>query len=311
MNYLAKDIQVKKTGNKYVESFLQVIVAEQGDSIRTVMAYESDLYDFECFLRPRQIKLEKASSKDIEDYMSMIVKNGLSVRTQARRLSALREFYRYLYSEEVRDVNPTELVDSPKMGKSLPKYLSEKEVSDLIVMAEKHDRRMKTMLEILYASGMRVSELVSLPVDAVLNQNQMIEITGKGQKERLVPLNEPARLAIEQWLIFREMGLKRGRTSKWLFPSKSKTGHMTRDGFFKALKKIALDVGIDPSRVSPHVFRHSFASHLIAHDADLRSVQKMLGHADIATTEVYTHVMPERLKKMVQTKHPLSFIRKI
>lgn len=297
--------------NRWIENFLEVIVAERGASPRTVHAYQSDLEDFEAFLNTRHVILEKAEGDDVADYMHLIVKNGLSAKTQARRLSALREFFRFLYSENFRDDLPTDNVDSPKTGKALPKYLSEEEVLSLLQAAEKKDIRLKTMLEILYASGMRVSELVSLPLAAVLHNNTMIEIVGKGNKQRLVPLDDPARRAIEKWLIERERYLKRGRTSKWLFPSKSKQGYMTRDAFFKELKKIALQAGIDPSRVSPHVIRHSFASHLIAHDADLRSVQKMLGHADIATTEIYTHVLEDRLKKIVETKHPLSGMRKI
>ena len=297
--------------NRWIENFLEVIVAERGASLRTVQAYQSDLEDFEAFLKSRKVVLEKAEDDDVADYMHLIVKNGLSAKTQSRRLSALREFFRFLYSENFRDDLPTDNVDSPKTGKALPKYLSEEEVLSLLQAAEKKDIRLKTMLEILYASGMRVSELVSLPLAAVLHNNTMIEIVGKGNKQRLVPLDDPARRAIEKWLIERERYLKRGRTSKWLFPSKSKQGYMTRDAFFKELKKIALQAGIDPSRVSPHVIRHSFASHLIAHDADLRSVQKMLGHADIATTEIYTHVLEDRLKKIVETKHPLSGMRKI
>ena len=166
---------------------------------------------------------------------------------------------------------------------------------------------MKTMLEVLYASGMRVSELVGLTVLAVTKDNKTITITGKGNKERIVPLNEPAAVALNEWLIHRELSLKRGRISKWLFPSSGKEGHLTRDGFFKALKKIALAADIDPERVSPHVLRHSFASHLVAHDADLRSVQKMLGHADIATTQIYTHILQDRLKKTVENSHPLAY----
>ncbi len=297
--------------NRQIENFLEVIVAERGASPRTVHAYQSDLEDFEAFLKPRRVALEKADGEDVADYMHLVLKNGLSAKTQARRLSALREFYRFLYSESLRDDLPTDCVDSPKTGKSLPKYLSEEEVLSLLRAAEQKDMRMKTMLEMLYASGMRVSELVSLPLAAVLHDNTMIEIIGKGSKPRLVPMDDPARRAIEQWLIEREKYLKRGRSSKWLFPSKAKQGYMTRDAFFKSLKKLALAAGIDPSRVSPHVIRHSFASHLIAHDADLRSVQKMLGHADIATTEIYTHVLEDRLKKIVETKHPLSGVRKI
>ena len=163
------------------------------------------------------------------------------------------------------------------------------------------------MLEVLYASGMRVSELVSLPVTAVTEDNKTVSVIGKGRKERIVPLNVPAEKALDRWLILREMTLKSGRTNKWLFPSASKTGYLTRDGFFKHLKQIALKAGIAPEKVSPHVFRHSFASHLVAHEADLRSVQKMLGHADIATTEIYTHILSDKLKKVVEKSHPLSY----
>ena len=298
--------------SKHIEAFLEVIVAERGASPRTVLAYRQDLEDFVSFLKNTSEKsVEKATEKDVSAYMEMIVRNSLTPKTQARRLSALREFYRYLYSEGVRKDMPTELVDSPKIGRSLPKYLTEKEVVDLIETAFQKEMRIGTLLEVLYASGMRVSELVGLPLTAVLKDSTMIEIIGKGSKQRLVPLNEKARNAIEKWLVQREFFIKPGRTSKWLFPSSGASGHLTRDGFFKSLKKIAVEAGIEPSKVSPHVFRHSFASHLVAHDADLRSVQKMLGHADIATTQIYTHVLEDRLKKLVSSKHPLSKVGKI
>lgn len=298
--------------NRLIDSFLSVIVAERGASARTVTSYGHDLEDLENFLKSHHQKLEKANNDVLTQYMQSVVRGGLSPRTQARRLSAIREFYRFLYSEGIRDDNPTDILDSPKIGKALPKYLTEEEVVSLLDAAEEKDFRLKTMLEIVYASGMRVSELVSLPVSAVLHDNSMIMVTGKGNKQRMVPLDEPARRAIDKWLILREKNLRRGQKSKWLFPSRSaKQGYVTRDAFFKALKNLAVSVGIDPHRVSPHVFRHSFASHLIAHNADLRSVQKMLGHADIATTEIYTHVMPERLKSLVETKHPLAHLNKI
>ena len=166
---------------------------------------------------------------------------------------------------------------------------------------------MQVLLEVLYATGMRVSELVSLPVQSVLEQNQYISVLGKGNKERIVPLTAKAAKLLDEWLIEREFSLKKGRTSKWLFPSSSGSGHLTRDGFFKSLKKTAILAGISPEKVSPHVFRHSFASHLIAHNADLRSVQQLLGHADIATTEIYTHIQVDRLKKTVEKSHPLSY----
>lgn len=292
---------------KYIDAFLDVMVAERGASVRTIAAYGKDLTDLNGFLSARGIDLRKATRTDLEEYMHSIVKAGLSAKTQGRRLSALREFYRYLYSEDLIKKNPADYLQSPKIGQSLPKYLTEDEVKRLIDKADENDVRMKTMLEVLYASGMRVSELVGLTVLAVTKDNKTITITGKGNKERIVPLNEPAAVALNEWLIHRELSLKRGRISKWLFPSSGKEGHLTRDGFFKALKKIALAADIDPERVSPHVLRHSFASHLVAHDADLRSVQKMLGHADIATTQIYTHILQDRLKKTVENSHPLAY----
>lgn len=292
--------------NKWIESFLEMVVAERGASVKTVESYQSDLTDLEGFLTCRHVALQRAKAKDLEDYMHTIVKNGLSAKTQARRLSAMREFYRFLYSEGVREDIPTEMLDSPKLGKPLPKYLSEQEINTLIDAAKQKDLRLQVLLEVAYASGMRVSELVGLPVAAILDDAQTVMITGKGGKQRIVPLDEPARLLLNKWLFEREQNMKRGRTSKWLFPSFSKTGHYTRNAFYKALQELALEIGIDPARISPHVLRHSFASHLVAHDADLRSVQKMLGHADIATTEIYTHLLPERLKEVIFTKHPLS-----
>ncbi len=292
--------------NKWIENFLETVTAERGASPRTIESYQSDLVDLEAFLTCRQVVLQRAKLQDLTEYMHIVAKNGLSARTQSRRLSAMREFYRFLYSEGVREDIPTELLDSPKIGKPLPKYLTEKEVSDLIDAARRKDLRLQVLLETAYASGMRVSELVGLPLTALLREGQMIMITGKGGKQRMVPLDAPARALLNTWLIMRENSLKRGRTSKWLFPSFSRTGHYTRNAFFKAVKELALEVGINPDKVSPHVFRHSFASHLVAHDADLRSVQKMLGHADIATTEIYTHVMEDKLKKIVLQKHPLS-----
>lgn len=295
--------------DKYIDSFLDVMVAERGASPRTITAYGKDLTDAATFLKVHGVDMVRAKHTDLEQYMHTTLQNGLSAKTQSRRLSALREFYRYLFSENIIKKNPADYLESPKIGHSLPKYLSEAEINALIETAAHKNIRIKTLLEVLYASGMRVSELVCLPLLAVTKDNKMICVMGKGNKERFVPLNEPAAVALNQWLIVRETILK--RPSKWLFPSKgAKDGHLTRDGFFKALKQIALHAGIDIERVSPHVFRHSFASHLIAHDADLRSVQKMLGHADIATTEIYTHILEDRLKKTVEKSHPLSYSAK-
>lgn len=293
--------------NKHIEAFLEMMAAERGASLRTVEAYRRDLEDVDAFLKARAKELHKVKRADLEAYMHTVVQNHLSAKTQSRRLSAIREFYRFLYSEDIIKKNPADYLLSPKVGKSLPKYLSESEIGRLLDVAAHKNRRMKTLLEVLYASGMRVSELVSLPVSSVLKDANSITVIGKGNKERIVPLNEIARQALDQWLMLRELLLKKGRTNKWLFPSRSSSGHLTRDGFFKALKEIAVEASISPERVSPHVFRHSFASHLIAHDADLRSVQKMLGHADIATTEIYTHVLEDRLKKTLEKSHPLAY----
>lgn len=293
--------------NNHTDSFLEMMVAERGASPKTVEAYLRDLNDLTAFLSVKGVALIKAKREDLKNYMQRLAESGLSPKTQARRLSAIREFYRFLFSEKRIVKNPADYLLSPKVGKSLPKYLSEEEVVRLLQTAEKEDKRIYTMLEVLYASGMRVSELVEMPVMAVTEDNKTVSVIGKGRKERIVPLNMPAEKALDRWLILRENSLKNGRTSKWLFPSVSKTGHMTRDGFFKHLKQIALKAGIAPEKVSPHVFRHSFASHLVAHEADLRSVQKMLGHADIATTEIYTHILSDKLKKVVEKSHPLSY----
>ncbi len=293
--------------SKHIEAFLEMMVAERGASPRTVEAYRRDLMDLTAFLSVRGISLVRVKRADLQAYMHQLVSNGMSPKTQARRLSATREFYRFLFSEDVVDKNPSDYLLSPKLNKALPKYLSEGEVRQLIETAQRENCRIYTLLEVLYATGLRVSELVGLPVLAVTQDNRTLFVTGKGNKERMVPLNEPAAAALERWLTEREIMLPPGRPNKWLFPSSSKSGHLTRDGFFKHLKQVALAAGIPPEKVSPHVFRHSFASHLVAHDADLRSVQKMLGHADIATTEIYTHVLEDRLKKVVEKSHPLAY----
>lgn len=292
----------------HIQSFSDILVAERGASPRTVLAYQSDLSDLLAFLQTQKTPLHKATHEQLRAYLHTLVqKNHVSAKTTARRLASIREFYRYLYSENIIKKNPADYLDSPKIGKSLPKYLSETEITDLIGAIPSNDKRLKALLEILYATGMRVSELVSLPLNAVTEDKKNITVVGKGNKERQIPLGEIAAEALEEWIIYREMTLPAGRVNKWLFPSHATQGHLTRFAFFNQLKSLAVRAGIDASRVSPHVFRHSFASHLIAHDADLRSVQKMLGHADIATTEIYTHILEDRLKKTVEKSHPLSY----
>ena len=289
------------------DAFLEMMVAERGSSPRTVESYRRDLVDLEGFLKAQGVPMIKAQRSDLEAYLHRLAASGLAPKTQARRLSAMREFYRFLFSENTVKQNPTDYLISPKIGKALPKYLSEEEINRLLARAESEEKRVYTLMEVLYASGLRVSELVGLPVSALDSENQTLRVMGKGSKERVVPLNPRAIKALEKWMVVREAHLPVGRINKWLFPSGAKAGHLTRDGFFKHLKQIAKNAGVAPEKVSPHVFRHSFASHLIAHEADLRSVQKMLGHADIATTEIYTHVLPERLKKIVEKSHPLAY----
>ena len=289
-----------------IEDFLEMQVAECGASPNTVAAYRRDLNGLEDFLKKDNIDLLRATNQNLRDYLGYLTTQQYALKTQSRHLSSIREFYRFLYSENKISKNPTDYLQAPKTQKSLPKYLSEEDIALLIQGAQK-DVRLQTLLEVLYASGMRVSELVSLPVEAVAREKKHIFITGKGNKERLVPLNDQACEKIQKWCTVREILDPRNAKSKWLFPAKSKSGHLTRGVFFKELKKLAVSVGLDPAKVSPHVFRHSFASHLIAHDADLRSVQKMLGHSDIATTEIYTHILPNRLKKVIEKSHPLAY----
>ncbi len=294
-----------------VKKFLEMMIAEKGASQNTVNSYLSDLEEFQEFLKKEcNIKsLDLAQKADIKQYLSFLEENKYSAKSQARKLSALHSFYLFLLSENIIDKNPTSGIFSPKIGKSLPKYLSKEEIENLIKTAKKihtaRGRRLEFQMELLYATGLRVSELVSLPLKSII-KNEFIEVMGKGSKERLVPLNKKAIELFNEYKNVRECFIKDGETSKFLFPSQSTSGHQTRDAFFKNLKEIAIAAGIDSKRVSPHVFRHSFASHLIAGGADLRAVQIMLGHSDITTTQIYTHIMSDRLKKAVEEKHPLA-----
>lgn len=293
-----------------IAAFMETITAERGAAKNTIAAYTRDLEDCGEFLDSCRRTFENAEIPDLRAYLAFLAQNGMSVKTQARRLSALREFYKYLYTEKIRADNPTDALDSPRIGRSLPKYLSEEEINRLFdaVSNIKPEKavRMKALLEILYASGLRVSELVSLPVSTANVRENFLIVRGKGSKDRMVPLTDAAKQALRDWIPEREKTLPKGRESRWLFPSRSKTGHLTREGFFEELKTLAVAAGIPAARVSPHVIRHSFASHLIAHDADLRTVQQMLGHANIATTQIYTHILDDRLKNTVEKNHPLA-----
>ncbi len=287
-----------------------MLSAERGASLNTTVAYSTDLKHLDAFLARRKQKPINADSDALRAYVKSLDYVGMTPSTVARRLSVIRQFFRFLLAERLREDDPASSLDSPKLGRSLPKVLSRVEVDKLIEAAQTKGGvdggRMETLLEILYGSGLRVSELVALPVLAAERDPTMLLVRGKGDKERQIPLSDPARVAIAKWLHIRAAGLDDGETSRYLFPSRGRTGHLTRQRFAQLLKEMALAAGIDPARVSPHVLRHAFASHLLEAGADLRSVQLMLGHADIATTQIYTHVIPEKLRSLVEDHHPLG-----
>ena len=299
--------------SREVETFLEMLQAERGASQNTLDAYGRDLDDLQVFLARRKQKPAAAETPALRAYLKALDYVGMTPRTVARRLSVLRQFYRFLLAERLRDDDPAATLDTPKLGRPLPKVLARVEVDRLIEAAQAQTRprggdggRMETLLEILYGSGLRVSELVSLPVVAAERDPTMLVVRGKGSKERQVPLSDPARGAIAKWLRMRAAALGEGEKSRYLFPSRGRAGHLTRQRFAQLLKEAAFAAGIDPVRVSPHVLRHAFASHLLEAGADLRSVQLMLGHADIATTQIYTHVVPEKLRALVEDHHPLA-----
>lgn len=286
-----------------------MMAVERGAAANTIASYGRDLADFETYSTDRGVALEAADSAGIREFFVLLSKRQIAPRSASRRLSCLRQFYRFLLTEGVRPDDPCSVLDSPRLNRILPKILSEAEVGALLNAARKdagpHGARQLALVELLYATGARVSELVSAPVSALTRDGQMLRVLGKRNKERLIPLGEPARRAVEAYLGFRDVFVV-GGASVFLFPSRGADGHLTRSGLALILKRLALKSGIDPSRVSPHVLRHAFASHLLAHDADLRTVQEMLGHADLSTTQIYTHVLDRRLKDLVVTHHPLA-----
>ena len=287
-----------------------MLAAERGAARLTIEAYRHDLGELSGFLAARGIAVEAAGTEDLRRYFASLAKSGLGPRTAARRLSAFRQFYRFLVLEEIRRDDPATALDAPRLGRALPKLLSESEAKNLIEEARKRTgpegNRLLCLVELLYGAGLRVSELVGLPLASARRDPRFLVVRGKGDKERLVPLGVPARHALSAYLAERDHFLAEGETSRWLFPSRSREGHLTRRRCGQLLKKLAVNAGIDPARLSPHVLRHAFASHLVDHGADLRSVQEMLGHADIATTQIYTHVRGERLQRLVAEHHPLA-----
>ncbi len=291
--------------------FLEAMQAEQDAAANTLQAYARDLQDFLGFLMRRSVATEAATRGDIEAYLIELEAAGLAESTRARRLSAIRQLYRFAFLEGWRQDDPAGLISGPKKRRSLPKTLSEDDVDALLDAARRigktdADRVRNTcLMELLYATGLRVSELVGLPVAATRGDPRMILVRGKGGKERMVPLSGDARDALADWLAVRD-GVEATAKSPFLFPSRGKKGHLTREAFFLLVKELAVAAGLDPKGISPHVLRHAFATHLLAHGADLRSIQALLGHADVATTEIYTHVLEERLKELVFEHHPLA-----
>ena len=302
-------------GGFWAESFLEMMVAERGASRHTIDAYRRDLNSYQGFLARRDRDCENADVAAVRAWLVQLSAEGLSAATMARRLSAIRQLHRFLYLEGARPDDPTQTVEGPRRQRPLPRLLDEAEIGALIEAARQRSDaeglRLTACLELLYASGLRVSELVGLPLSALAPDRSLLTVLGKGGKERMVPIGRAARAALEVYLGVRERFLgHRAKASPFLFPSRARAGHLTRQRLTQLLKELAGQAGIDPARLSPHVLRHAFASHLLAGGADLRAVQLMLGHADIATTQVYTHVQGDRLAAAVHKHHPLARARR-
>ena len=309
--------QIKSSDQTLIALFLDMLAAERGAGVNTLSAYRRDLEDLAGMLATGT-SIARASTDDLRDYLAAMAKRGFKASSVARKLSATRQFYRFLYAEGRRKDDPAAVLQGPKRALALPKVLSIADVDRLLTQS--HDEaadpkrpaperlralRLACLLEVLYATGLRVSELVALPVSAARQDARMLVVRGKGDKERLVPLNESAKRAMADYLALLSAKAERVET-KWLFPSFGESGHLTRQHFARDLKLLAIKCGLKPAQVSPHVLRHAFASHLLHNGADLRVVQTLLGHADISTTQIYTHVLEERLKSLVRDLHPLT-----
>lgn len=298
----------------WVQSFLEAQAAELDAATNTQLAYARDLQNFAGWLKDKNLHFAGATQDHVESYIIDCDHEGLSNATRARRLSAIRQLYRFAFEEGWRADNPAIQIKGPGKSKALPKTLSVEEVGRLLQAARdtgKLSARNTCLMELLYATGMRVTELVTLPVAAARGDPQMLLVRGKGGKERMVPLSPPARIAMTEYLVQRDLdedaARKAGKpASKYLFPSFGKEGHLSRQTFFLFIKKLALAANVAADKVTPHTLRHAFATHLLAGGADLRAIQVMLGHADVATTEIYTHVLDERLTELVMQHHPLS-----
>lgn len=299
-----------------ISAFLDAQAAELGAAQNTRLAYGRDLKDFAAWLAARDLDFGNALQGDVEDYLVRCEAEGLSKATRARRLSAIKQLFRFAFEEGWREDNPAIQIRGPGKDRRLPRTLTVPEVDRLIEAARTSGRsrdriRNTCLLELLYATGMRVSELVELPASSARGDPSMLLVRGKGDKERMVPLSPPARSALTAWLAVRDETEEAARTkglaaSRFLFPSGGSSGHLTRHRFYLLIKELAATAGIDPAKVTPHTLRHAFATHLLANGADLRVIQTLLGHADVSTTEIYTHVLDERLAELVHTHHPLA-----
>lgn len=304
------------TDEERIRTFLDAQAAELNAAENTRLAYARDLSDFTGWLARRGSDLANVDQDGIEDYLVACDKAGLAVSTRARRLSAIRQISRFAFEEGWRADNPALRIKGPGREARLPKTLGEADVDQLIAAARAQGRtpdrlRNTALIELLYATGMRVTELVGLPVAAARGDPKMLLVRGKGGKERMVPLTPSARKAVAAWLAARDAAetaaRQRGKpASSFLFPSRSKAGHLTRHRFYLLIKELAVAAGVPPARVTPHTLRHAFATHLLANGADLRAIQVLLGHADVSTTEIYTHVLEERLKSLVFEHHPMN-----
>ncbi len=306
----------RHSDERLIRLYLDMLAAERGAGPNTLAAYERDLQDLATHLKRARRSIVAARTADLRAYLEELSRRGLQAATAARRLSAIRQLYRFLYAEGHRKDDPAAVLEGPKRQRALPKILTIAEVDRLLRAAGQCDpaaplgvrlraARLACLLEILYATGLRVSELVALPIAAARREAQVIVVRGKGNKERLVPLNDAARRATQDYLALLALS-GRDAHSKWLFPSFGETGHLTRQHLARELKSLARAAGLRAEQISPHVLRHAFASHLLHNGADLRVVQTLLGHADISTTQIYTHILEERLKGMVRDLHPLA-----
>jgi integrase/recombinase XerD len=311
----------KPQDGKLINLFLDMLAAEQGAGENTLAAYRRDLTDLSEFLARKRQSMAAADTQGLRDYLADLDTRGFKSSSVARRLSALRHLFRFLLNERIRGDDPAAILTGPKRGRTLPKVLSIADVDRMLTRAKELAQapsasasqrlralRLYCLLEVLYATGLRVSELVSLPRAAARHDARMIVVRGKGGKERLVPLNDASRQAMTDYLAAMDARKNKNgaATSKWLFPSFGESGHLTRQHFARDLKELAASAGLAPRLVSPHVLRHAFASHLLHNGADLRIVQTLLGHTDISTTQIYTHVVEERLKSLVRDLHPLG-----